>query len=65
VPLATQVPNATAASGSYAATMPWFATAAGVIRVSWSSDSTESDVSHLPVTLAGPAVCPPRTLRCQ
>jgi Bacterial Ig domain len=65
MPIALGIASTSATTGSYRGTMPTIATATGVIRVSSSSDPAESDVSHQFVTLAGPALCPPQSLRCQ
>ena len=56
LPIAFGVPNATATTGSYTGPMPSVTTTQGLIRVSWSSDPWESDVSDVPITLATPAI---------
>jgi YVTN family beta-propeller protein/VCBS repeat-containing protein len=56
VPLALRVANATATTGAYTGPLPATLTTQGRIRVSWSSDVTESDVSNVAFTLAAPRV---------
>jgi hypothetical protein len=56
MPLVSGVANATATTGSYTGPMPATLTTQGRIRVTWSSDATESDVGNVPFTLATPRV---------
>ena len=56
IPIASGVPNATATTGTYTGQVPAVVTTQGRVRVSWSSNSTESDTSDGLVTLAAPAI---------
>jgi hypothetical protein len=54
--VASGVLNATATTGSYTGPMPTVVTSQALIRVSWSSDPAEADVSDVPFTLPAPTV---------